>query len=73
MSAHPEARSLTHALRRDGIRHLQSLGHEVLESDLYAMNWNPVVTRNDAGIGSEEAFRVSEHTRQALVGARVLN
>jgi len=43
VSAHPEPASLTGSLRRDGIAALRALGHEVLESDLYAMGWDPVV------------------------------
>ncbi len=40
--AHPEPRSLSGALRDDGLRTLRALGHDVRESDLYAMKWNPV-------------------------------
>ena len=45
--AHPEARSLNGALRDTGIEMLVGLGHEVRESDLYAMEWNPVVDTSD--------------------------
>jgi NAD(P)H dehydrogenase (quinone) len=41
--AHPEPRSLGGALRDEGLATLRSLGHDVRESDLYAMGWNPVV------------------------------
>nr|WP_279536478.1 NAD(P)H-dependent oxidoreductase [Nesterenkonia salmonea] len=40
-------------------------GHRVLESDLYAMDWNPVVQRADADIPDEERFHVTEDVRQA--------
>ncbi|MBB4686181.1 NAD(P)H-dependent oxidoreductase [Amycolatopsis jiangsuensis] len=43
--AHPEPQSLNGALRDEGIATLRSLGHEVRESDLYAMQWNPVVDK----------------------------
>lgn len=43
ISAHPEPESLNGALRRDGIAMLGARGHDVLESDLYAMDWDPVV------------------------------
>ncbi|WP_033293314.1 NAD(P)H-dependent oxidoreductase [Amycolatopsis jejuensis] len=43
--AHPEPESLNGALRDDGLATLRSLGHEVRESDLYAMRWNPVVDK----------------------------
>jgi NAD(P)H dehydrogenase (quinone) len=45
--AHPEPRSLSGALRDDGLRALRELGHDVRESDLYAMKWNPVVDARD--------------------------
>ncbi|MEN5074885.1 NAD(P)H-dependent oxidoreductase [Isoptericola cucumis] len=47
--AHPEPRSLTGRLRDDGVQALRAGGHEVVESDLYAMGWNPVVTAADFG------------------------
>ncbi|MEV4148277.1 NAD(P)H-dependent oxidoreductase [Amycolatopsis sp. NPDC049691] len=47
--AHPEPRSLNGALRDDGVRTLRELGHDVRESDLYAMKWNPVVDAADFG------------------------
>lgn len=47
LSAHPEPRSLNASLRRDGICFLQAAGHRVVESDLYAMDWDPVVRREN--------------------------
>ncbi|MFJ7210152.1 NAD(P)H-dependent oxidoreductase [Amycolatopsis sp. NPDC098790] len=47
--AHPEPRSLSGALRDDGVRTLREFGHDVRESDLYAMKWNPVVDAADFG------------------------
>ncbi|WP_433323312.1 NAD(P)H-dependent oxidoreductase [Spirillospora sp. CA-294931] len=47
--AHPEPRSLNGALRDEGLHTLKELGHEVRESDLYAMRWNPVVDAADFG------------------------
>jgi NAD(P)H dehydrogenase (quinone) len=72
LSAHPEPRSLNGALRRAGIAHLQSAGHEVLASDLYAMGWDPVLRpsdagRADAGPADPPRFRVSDDTRRAFV------
>ncbi|MET8851393.1 NAD(P)H-dependent oxidoreductase [Amycolatopsis sp. NPDC004625] len=49
--AHPEPRSLSGALRDDGLCTLRGLGHDVRESDLYAMKWNPVVDAADFGGG----------------------
>jgi NAD(P)H dehydrogenase (quinone) len=41
--AHPNPASLNGALRDEGVSTLRELGHDVRESDLYAMRWNPVV------------------------------
>jgi NAD(P)H dehydrogenase (quinone) len=45
--AHPEARSLSGALRDAGLRALTDLGHEHRSSDLYAMKWKPTVDADD--------------------------
>lgn len=50
--AHPEPRSLGGALRDDGLATLRAQGHQVRESDLYAMGWNPVVDARDFGDAS---------------------
>jgi NAD(P)H dehydrogenase (quinone) len=47
VSAHPEPRSLTGALRAAGLRTLAEAGHEHRESDLYAMGFDPVVRGSD--------------------------
>ncbi|WP_240489825.1 NAD(P)H-dependent oxidoreductase [Actinomadura atramentaria] len=47
--AHPEPGSLNGALRDAGLKAVADLGHEVRESDLYAMDWNPVITAADYG------------------------
>lgn len=47
VSAHPDPGSLTANLRDHGIEHLRARGHEVLESDLYTMGWNPVLDTGD--------------------------
>ncbi|WP_225918414.1 NAD(P)H-dependent oxidoreductase [Actinocatenispora comari] len=47
VSAHPEPRSLTGALRAEGLRTLAEAGHEHRESDLYAMGFDPVVRGSD--------------------------
>jgi NAD(P)H dehydrogenase (quinone) len=52
--AHPEPRSLSGALRDDGVRTLRELGHDVRESDLYAMKWNPVVDAADFGAEADD-------------------
>ncbi|MGH3360160.1 MAG: NAD(P)H-dependent oxidoreductase [Nocardioidaceae bacterium] len=45
--AHPEPRSLSGALKTAGLRTLGDLGHDVRESDLYAMGWKATVDQAD--------------------------
>ena len=47
ISAHPDSRSLSSSLRQEGTNTLTRLGHEVRESDLYAMKWKPTVDAGD--------------------------
>lgn len=71
LSAHPEPQSLNGSLRDDGIQHLQQLGYRVVESDLYAMGWDPVVQPADAGLAPGEQFRVSAAVRDAYTEDRL--
>jgi NAD(P)H dehydrogenase (quinone) len=66
--AHPEARSLTGALHREGIAALTEVGHHVEVSDLYAMKWNPVVDREDYGLDAcgDERLLVASASKRAL-------
>ncbi|MBO0803107.1 MAG: NAD(P)H-dependent oxidoreductase [Nocardiopsaceae bacterium] len=64
--AHPDSRSLTAALHREGIAELTAAGHHVEVSDLYAMKWNPVVDAGDYGSGRDERLLVGPASRQAL-------
>ncbi|TCN54020.1 NAD(P)H dehydrogenase (quinone) [Rhodococcus sp. SMB37] len=45
--AHPDRTSLNHALFRSGTDRLRCVGHDVMISDLYAQNWNPVLSGAD--------------------------
>jgi NAD(P)H dehydrogenase (quinone) len=63
--AHPEPRSLNAALRDEGLRALTELGHEYQLSDLYAMDWNPVVDRTDFGPDPAERLLVGNESEQA--------
>lgn len=56
VSAHPDPSSLTAALRKAGIEHLRAGEHEVVESDLYAMGWNPVLSDADLGDRTERTL-----------------
>lgn len=47
--AHYEAKSFTAALKDLAVETLLTSGHEVVLSDLHAMNWNPVASVGDFG------------------------
>lgn len=64
--AHPEGRSLTAALHREGIAELTAAGHRVEVSDLYAMKWNPVVDAADYGSSGDERLLIGPASRRAL-------
>lgn len=66
VSAHPEPASLNGHLRRDAATHLQGRGHQVLQSDLYAMGWNPVVGP-DAVLPRPSRFNPSDDVRRAYL------
>lgn len=65
VQAHPEPRSLGAALADDGRRALREAGHTVLESDLYAMRWNPVVDAADFGHDPARRLHVGAASRRA--------
>lgn len=64
--AHPDPRSLNAALRDEGVAILRRYGHEVVESDLYAMRWNPVVDHGDFGHDRAERLDVLAESERAL-------
>ncbi|WP_211236621.1 NAD(P)H-dependent oxidoreductase [Arthrobacter castelli] len=70
VSAHPEAESLNGSLRADGIRHLLQAGHEIIESDLYGMGWDPVLS-GDGIVPPGDHFRVTDDTRRAYIEAKL--
>ncbi len=45
--AHPEPQSFCTAMKDLAVATLEGAGHAVQVSDLYAMNWNPVASKND--------------------------
>lgn len=47
--AHPEPQSFTTSMLKTAVTELTSAGHEVVVSDLYAMDWNPVASAADFG------------------------
>jgi NAD(P)H dehydrogenase (quinone) len=63
--AHPEPRSLTGVLAAEGRAALEEQAHRVEVSDLYAMRWDPVLTRADYGLAPDERLFVSAGSRRA--------
>ncbi|MEW2360140.1 NAD(P)H-dependent oxidoreductase [Spirillospora sp. NPDC029432] len=63
--AHPEPRSLNGALRDEGLRELARLGHRTRGSDLYAMDWDPVVRAADYGHDPRERLQVGAASERA--------
>lgn len=64
--AHPDPRSLNGALRYEGVRVLREQGHQVRESDLYAMGWDPVVDHDDFAHDASERLDVLAESERAL-------
>ncbi|MFC6880948.1 MULTISPECIES: NAD(P)H-dependent oxidoreductase [Actinomadura] len=69
--AHPEPRSLNASLRDEGLHTLKELGHDVQESDLYAMGWNPVVTAADFARDPAGRLRVGDASERAHATGRL--
>lgn len=63
--AHPEPRSLNASLRDETRAALRSNGHDVMTSDLYEMDWNPVVTRGDYSLHGNSRFNVGRDSGHA--------
>lgn len=66
--AHPEPRSLNAALRDAALRELEALGHEYRQSDLYAMDWDPVVSAADFTSRPEGRLFVGDAQEDAVHG-----
>lgn len=54
--AHPEPQSFTAALKNCAVTTLTGLGHDVVVSDLYAMNFNPVAGPDDMRIAAARQY-----------------
>jgi len=64
--AHPEPQSLNGALLRTTVEELESQGHEVQVSDLYAMKWKSQVDREDfPHLAPDKRFRVEYASAEA--------
>jgi NAD(P)H dehydrogenase (quinone) len=67
--AHPEPRSLNGALRDVAVQELESQGHEVRLSDLYADGWKSVVDRADFPmLGANERLIPGYASKKAFEG-----
>ncbi len=68
--AHPEPRSLSASLRDVAVRELESQGHEVRVSDLYAMGWKSEVDRADfPPLPADAPLKVPGASRDAFEAA----
>ncbi|KAF6835616.1 hypothetical protein CMUS01_05704 [Colletotrichum musicola] len=64
--AHPEPKSLNGALLRAAVDELESQGHEVRVSDLYAMKWKSQVDRADfPHLTANDRFKVARASAEA--------
>jgi NAD(P)H dehydrogenase (quinone) len=65
--AHPEPRSLNGSIKRFVVDHLQSRGHEVRVSDLYAMRWKSAVDASDfLDRGADERLHIEMASKHAF-------
>lgn len=65
--AHPEPRSLNGTLKNVAVSHLESLGNEVIVSDLYKMNWKAVADEYDfQNHHSEERLHYMNSSNEAF-------
>ncbi|AWW29404.1 flavodoxin family protein [Echinicola strongylocentroti] len=64
--AHPEPKSLNGTLKDVAVSHLESLGHEVIVSDLYKMDWKAVADKSDFQKSNpEERLRYMKSSNEA--------
>ncbi|MBF6440092.1 NAD(P)H-dependent oxidoreductase [Nocardia cyriacigeorgica] len=64
--AHPEPNSLNSALKDLAVDTLETAGHEVRVSDLYAMNWKATVDAADYGPAASSPLRVAGDSGRAF-------
>lgn len=65
--AHPEPHSFNGALRDTALETLQTAGHRVEQSDLYAMRWQPVLGPPDfIGVPADGFFNAQQAQRAAV-------
>ncbi|MFD8462818.1 NAD(P)H-dependent oxidoreductase [Streptomyces antimycoticus] len=64
--AHPEPRSLNSSLKDHAVSTLETAGHEVRVSDLYAMSWKAVVDAADFGPNASNPLNVAHDSGRAF-------
>ncbi|GGP51762.1 NAD(P)H-dependent oxidoreductase [Saccharothrix coeruleofusca] len=64
--AHPEPKSLNGSLKDLAVSTLESAGHEVRVSDLYAMNWKAVVDAADYGPYASSPLKINSDSGRAF-------
>ncbi|MFK4085554.1 NAD(P)H-dependent oxidoreductase [Kribbella sp. NPDC020789] len=64
--AHPEPKSLNASLKNLAVETLESAGHDVLVSDLYAMNWKAAVDAADFGPAASSPLQVPRDSGRAF-------
>jgi NAD(P)H dehydrogenase (quinone) len=70
--AHPEPQSFTTSMLHCAVRTLEAQGHEVMVSDLYAMNWNPVASAADFGARRNADYLVYALEQRENVAANAI-
>lgn len=65
VSAHPEPRSLSASLAREGQHALRDQGDTVVVSDLYAMEWDPILAPSSYGSDPATRFHPAEAAQAA--------
>ncbi|WP_213308086.1 NAD(P)H-dependent oxidoreductase [Paraburkholderia sacchari] len=70
--AHPEPQSFTTSMKDRAVRTLEAQGHEVMVSDLYAMNWNPVASAADFGMRRNADYLVYALEQRENVAAQAI-
>ncbi|MEZ0077204.1 NAD(P)H-dependent oxidoreductase [Planotetraspora sp. GP83] len=64
--AHPEPKSLNSSLKDHAVSTLETAGHEVRVTDLYAMNWKAVVDAEDFGPNASNPLHVAHDSGRAF-------
>jgi NAD(P)H dehydrogenase (quinone) len=70
--AHPEPQSFTTSMLHRAVRTFEAQGHEVMVSDLYAMNWNPVASAADFGARRNADYLVYALEQRENVAANAI-